>query len=579
MMKCFLFLFFLSFSSPFFAYHISFEGDLPEEIFTTISAASQLNNDYNHPPPTFFILKKQAEKDKKTLLQVLHAFGYYDGEIEIHYSGQFPNTTVHIFFNLGQAYTFDAITILDQEKLALCLDTSTFKLKIGDPAHSNSVIETQEEILMQMHSFGYPLALVHDRKVLVDQENKSVSVTYIVQSGPLAYFGNLELNGLNKVKRRYIDRKIAWKTGEIYNPKLVSCTDNFLKESGLFSFVTVRSADFVDENGYLPMYIQLQEKNYRHIGAGISYSTDESIGLMAQWGHDNFTGWGDTLALNGEYSEIIQRATLIYAIPDIFGKDHNLLYSAEARRENTPGFIEKEISFLIRFNKQVNPLFFLDYAGRYERLLSTKSDNNSNYNLLSSPIQLRFDTSNNLLNPTSGTTIAYFFTPYQAIFNSHINFLRQELLVNTYQPLLQSGKILLAISLQIGAILGQSRYEIPAPKRFYAGSATSLRGYKYLSVSPLEGDKPIGGSSLMIGSIEPRFQVWDKIYLAPFYDIGNVYASSLPRFDKKVLTSTGIGIRYLTSLGPFCVDIGFPINKRKGIDKTFQIYASLGQKF
>lgn len=569
----------LCFFSQVFAYQVSFEGYLPQEILLTIEEVSQLESGKDRPPPTLFTLKKRAESDKKSIYQVLHAYGYYEAEINIDYWGAFPDTTVRVYIDTGPVYTFGSLTIFDEEGEPLCLDESAFSITIGCPARSDQILDTQDQILEQVACMGYPLSKIFDRKIIVNQELKNVSVTYVVQKGPLAYFGPVEIEGYCKVRRGYIKRRILWKEGELYNPKTVLCTDTYLQESGLFSAVMVRPSDTVDENGYLPMLIHVEEKLYRHIGLGVSYSTDESAGAMAQWSHDNLTGWGDSLSLNGEYSEVIKRATLLYAMPDFFKKDQDLLYSAEVRREDAPGFIERELSFLLRISKRVNDYFSYNYGGRYERLLSTKSDNDENYNLFSLPIQVRWDTSNRLLNPTSGTTIAYYFTPYQAAFNNHINFLKQEVFAATYQPIFGSKALLIALFGQFGSIVGQSRFAIPAPKRFYAGSSTSLRGYKYLSVSPLDGRKPIGGRSLMIGSVEPRVRIFDKLYLATFFDIGNVYETTFPKFNHKVLKSTGVGIRYLTPVGPFRIDVGFPLDKREGIDKTFQIYASLGQTF
>ncbi|MCH9626624.1 MAG: Translocation and assembly module subunit TamA [Chlamydiales bacterium] len=562
---------------PAYAYQVSFEGDLPDEIFCMASEISQLESDKERPPPTLFTLKKRAESDKKTLIGMMHAYGYYESEITIDYLGAFPDTTVRLYFEPGPVYTFGSVELLYEEETPLYL--SDLGLKIGCPARSDTILDTQEQIEEQIACLGYPMAAITGREVVVDQECKQVFVTYTLHKGPIAYFGPLEIDGLCKVRRGYIKRRIAWKEGELYNPQSVTCTETFLQESGLFALSTVRPADVVDQNGYLPMRIQVEEKKYRHIGAGVSYSTDESAGVLAQWSHDNLAGWGDALSLNGEYSSIIKRATLLYAMPDFFGRNQDLLYSAEVRREDAPGFTERELSLLLRINKKVTDRFSYSYGGRYERLLSTKSDNDANYNLLSAPIQVRWDTSNRLLNPTRGTTIAYFFTPYQAVFNEHISFLEQQIWGATYQPILPSGLLLLAGSAQLGSIVGQSRFAIPAPKRFYAGSSTGLRGYKYLSVSPLDGRKPIGGRSLFIGSIEPRIRIIDKLYFATFFDIGNVYAASFPRFNQKMLKSAGVGLRYLTPLGPFRIDIGFPLDKRKGIDKTFQIYASLGQTF
>ncbi len=469
--------------------------------------------------------------------------------------------------------------ILEEDGMPLCLAESSFSLRPGYAATSDAVLDTQDQILEQISCMGYPLASIIDRQVVVDQESKKVFVTFVVSRGPLAYFGTVEVEGLCKVKRGYVNRRILWSYGDLYNPNKVAETDAYLQESELFSIVTVRPADVVDSEGHLPMLIRVEEKKYRHVGAGVSYSTDESAGAMAQWSHDNFLGWGDSLGLNGEWSQIIKRATLVYAMPDFFRRNQDLLFSAEARREDAPGFIERELSFLVRIDKRVTNYFSYNYGGRYEYLLSTKSDNDANYNLLSLPIQLRWDTSNRLLNPTRGTTIAYFSTPYLAVGNEHITFWKQEIFAATYHPIFSSGAVLIAFSGQLGSIFGQSRYEIPAPKRFYGGSSTTLRGYKYLTVSPLEGKKPLGGRSIVVGSVEPRVRILDKLYFATFYDIGNVYSTPFPQFDKKLLRSTGVGIRYLTALGPFRLDIGFPLDKRKGIDKTFQIYASLGQTF
>lgn len=573
MRPIFLFLFLLT---HLFAYQVSFEGNLSEEIFLMINAVSHLENEKSRPPPTLFTLKKRAESDKKTLLQALHSFGYYEAEITLSYWGEFPHTIVRVCFQPGPLYTVSSLVIVDEVDNPIPLPGS---LEIGTPALSASILNLEDQILEKIIAQGYPFASIQDRKVIVDQETKCVSVSYEVEKGPLAYFGETEVIGHSKVQSRYIKRRIQWSPGELYDPNLVLNTDAYLQESGLFSVVTVTPADTLDACGTLPMLIRVEEKRYRHIGAGLSYSTDESGGIMAQWSHDNLTGWGDTLAFNGEYSARIKRATLLYGIADLFGKGRDLLYSAEIRREDAPGFIERELSCLIRFTRRVSPCFSYNYGARFERLLSTKSDNNEHYNLLSSPIQVRFDTSNRLLNPTRGTTLAFFFTPHQSLFYPRIAFLKQELLASTYQPLTPSGSLLLALFGQFGSICGEPNLQIPAPKRFYAGSATTLRGYKYLSVSPLEGRKPIGGRSLLIGSIEPRVRLYDKLYLAAFYDFGNVYEKPFPDFKKKILSSIGTGIRYLTPVGSFRLDIGFPLNKRKGIDKSFQIYASLAQNF
>ena len=150
---------------------------------------------------------------------------------------------------------------------------------------------------------------------------------------------------------------------------------------------------------------------------------------------------------------------------------------------------------------------------------------------------------------------------------------------SSYYPIDWLLPQVLAYKIHIGSIVGPSTMTIPPPERFYAGSDCTLRGYKYLTVSPLNHEgKPIGGRSLAIFSAEHRIRLTPEIGFVSFYDVGNVYDQSLPRLDQKQLQSIGVGFRYYTPVGPLRADIAFPLNKRP-IDNNFQIYLSIGQSF
>src|SRR5262249_18262594 len=135
---------------------------------------------------------------------------------------------------------------------------------------------------------------------------------------------------------------------------------------------------------------------------------------------------------------------------------------------------------------------------------------------------------------------------------------------------------------------------IPPPERFFAGSDGLLRGYRYLTVSPLNKERePIGGRSMLIGAFELRWRLTKKWGLVGFYDIGNVYSQSVPDLSRKQLQSVGVGIRYHTLVGPIRLDVAFPLDRRHDIkirdkhsgghhhthDPTYQIYFSIGQSF
>ena len=149
-----------------------------------------------------------------------------------------------------------------------------------------------------------------------------------------------------------------------------------------------------------------------------------------------------------------------------------------------------------------------------------------------------------------------------------------------YQSLTEDKRHVLAAKVILGSIFGASKHEIPPPERFYAGSDSTLRGYRYLTVSPLnhKGDKPIGGRSMFIYSMELRNRIGDDFGYVFFYDIGNVYRDAFPNLLNKVRQSVGLGIRYYTPIGPLRVDLAIPLNRRK-IDNALEAYFSIGQSF
>ena len=106
----------------------------------------------------------------------------------------------------------------------------------------------------------------------------------------------------------------------------------------------------------------------------------------------------------------------------------------------------------------------------------------------------------------------------------------------------------------------------------------SGRGYGYQEIGPRDvNNDPVGGRSLAEFSVETRIRFGQSFGIVPFFDGGNLYAPALPDFTG-LRYGTGIGVRYYSSFGPIRVDVGTPLNPRRG-DSRIAIYVSLGQAF
>jgi translocation and assembly module TamA len=130
-----------------------------------------------------------------------------------------------------------------------------------------------------------------------------------------------------------------------------------------------------------------------------------------------------------------------------------------------------------------------------------------------------------------------------------------------------------------GSMTGADLADIPANRRFFAGGGGSVRGYAYKSLGPQDiFGNPLGGRSLLEGSIEARIKLTDTIGIVPFLDAGTAFEASLPDFKEEIRVAAGLGLRYYTGIGPIRLDVAVPLNRERG-DSAAAVYVSLGQAF
>jgi len=100
--------------------------------------------------------------------------------------------------------------------------------------------------------------------------------------------------------------------------------------------------------------------------------------------------------------------------------------------------------------------------------------------------------------------------------------------------------------------------------RFYGGGAVSMRGFNDRRLSPLlqvpaPGGQltiPVGGDGMIDGSFEARYSLTPVLRLATFVDYGQVTTAQVhPSDAAHLLWAVGLGLRYLTPIGPVRLDL------------------------
>src|SRR5919204_458087 len=82
---------------------------------------------------------------------------------------------------------------------------------------------------------GHPFAKVQNRRVEIDRGAQTMDVTYTLDPGPVMRFGPVAIAGLERLNPAYVEGRVRWQSGEIYNASKVDETRRALIETGVFS--------------------------------------------------------------------------------------------------------------------------------------------------------------------------------------------------------------------------------------------------------------------------------------------------------------------------------------------------------
>ncbi len=567
------------------AYRVDFEGLEEGPALRMIKSVSELTGLKKHAPPSIHALKYRAESDIPDIIKVLHAYGYYEATVSMRVEETFKIAVVTVMIRSGPVYKLEdyQINLSYHDSRIICdqVQLQNMGLNLGKPAVAQDLLCAEGRLLQLLSEYGYPLASIRKREVVANGKSKQVTVHLDVDTGPLSRFGAVRYEGQTSVKPQYMEKKITWTEGEIYNSQQVECSQKSLLDTGLFSSVLITHDDILGENGAMRMKVDVTETKHRSVNIGASYQTFWGFGLGFGWENRNIHGSGRKLSIQGDVTKNSHTGLAAYAIPDFRKPGEDFVTQAAAVHEAVdPSYSMRSYSAMSRIEKKFKAGFRAALGGRLEQLYVTASVHNGEFLLAEAPLYFRWTTANNLLNPTEGWTIEYTLTPSVNLDAPKGYYMSQALTQNYYFPVDENHVFVIAQKLTLGSILYQSFDAVPVCKRFFGGSEDDLRGYRFQTVSPLKGDrKPIGGGSAVYYTLEARFRLSKSIGFVPFFDLGNVYQTKFPQFDKKWLKSLGLGLRYFSFLGPLRLDVAFPLDKRRHLDDHYRIIISIGQTF
>jgi translocation and assembly module TamA len=584
------------------SYDVEIEAtDGDTALASRLAAASLLVNQADLPPSGFIGLLQRARDDRANLVARLYEEGRFgaivlikiDGrpEDQIAVTDEWPTdgrkVSLLVRVDPGPSYTFGKIEILGAEDNANRHVLNETGLGRGKPATSLVVVAAESALVTSWQEQGFAYATIIDRHVVADHATRTVDVTLAVQRGQRITLSGVEVMGNDRLDVGFLIQQADIPVGAVFHPSILERARQRLTRIEALASVTVRIAEAPGVDGMTPVIIEVSERKPRTIGAGVYYASTEGLGGEAFWVHRNLYGHGETLRLEAEVGRLLMadsldeydaRFSVLYGVPGLLGPDTRLDLKATALQESPEPYdrrgavVESTLTYDLSDRLSLNSGIVYDWA----RIDDAFGRNN--YSLISLPVTLRYDSRDDLLDPTRGLMARLTAEPQYEIDRSSMFFMT-DAEIRYYASLDQDSRFVLAARGLAGSILGADVDEIPAHRRFYAGGGGSVRGYEYLNIGPrAPGFGPTGGLARVEGSLEARIKITEDIGIVPFVDAGYVTETAGFGGEDAFQIGVGLGLRYYTAVGPLRLDVAMPLDPRKG-DPDFAVYVGIGQAF
>lgn len=559
---------------------------IPDYLRDLLENARELRPDVEDgppPPATLAQLRRRAQEDEKRLEEVLKSEAYYNGRIATSVrQAQGGAFEVVYFVSLGTRTMIERFDISYSDYPGGGDGRPATGTELGlvpnRAATADRVIELTQKAIATLQNSGYPEAKLDRRRVVIDISSHQGRVTLYMTAGPRFVFGETRIgNPEGRTDPAYVRELSTIREGAIYDRSEVDRTVEALRGTGLFSGISVTSAE--TEDGALPQDIALTERAPRTVRLGAKWSSSEGAGVQGSWEHRNLFGRAERLTLGLSIAQIEQSAKADFRKPNFLRPDQSLLASAEIVHEENDAYKENRIKAGVSLERSLGR-WWTGSLGTTFQITETEDINGRiTYQLIGIPALLRYDNTDDVLDPREGLRATLAATPYfGASDQSATTFTKLEATGSTYFGF--TDELVLALRGRYGLIAADDTTDVPGSTRFYAGGGGSVRGYGYQKAGPLDakGD-PIGGRSVLEASLEARYRFTETIGGVAFIDGGQAFSSLEPSFSDPLLWGAGLGVRYYTPIGPVRLDVAVPLNKRRNVDDAFQIYVSLGQAF
>jgi translocation and assembly module TamA len=436
----------------------------------------------------------------------------------------------------------------------------TTPLLSGVPLHHGQYEEFKSALSARAVDQGFFAARFERAEIALDLDSNLADVHLVFDPGMQYRIGAISILKDDSLDSDVIDGMLPVQEGAPYSSAALAEVRASLDASQYFRRIRVSPQIGAAQQQAVPVEIELAMRPRHAWTTGLGFTTD--TGPRARLAYENrfVNHRGHRFVADSALSEVRNQLDGTYVIPLTDASRQSLNFSGGYSDENNDSF-ESESTKLEASIRNQNRAGWLQTV-----FIDTQRDNyavagQTDVSVLSTlGASLSRTKADNLINPNKGWKL------FTQVRGASDNFLSDATFVQLYgsaKHVYGFGRSRLLSRVEIGATWINQRNELPASLRYFAGGDQSIRGYDYRELGPVNAaSEVVGGKQLVVGSMEYDFQLRENWRVAVFADSGNAFNDM---DDLEWHHSAGVGVRWLSPIGPVRVDLAHPLDGGGGI--------------
>jgi outer membrane protein insertion porin family len=535
-------------------------------------------------------------------LETLRAYylnrGYLEFDIEstqVAISPDKQDIIITVNVKEGQLYTVTAVK-LEGDYLGKEEDFKTLvAIKPGQPYRAESVADTTRAFADRFGAFGYAFARI-DARPEIDRATGQVAITLLAEPQRRVYVRRINVAGNTRTRDEVVRREFRQFESSWYDGRKIKVSRDRVDRLGHFTEVNIETSEVPGTQDQVDLTITVKERPTGNLSLGAGFSSADKFSISAGIKEENVFGSGNYLGIDINTSKS-QRTFVVTTVNpyftidgisrsiDVFyrtsepvnsqGEDYKLITPGASLRFGVPFTEDDTVYFGIGYKRteiqgEVGlPASYRDYRDRYGPTSS------------SVPLTLGWarEGRDSTLVPTAGR--------YQRVnvdwsVAGDTRYVKANWQFQQYFPI--SRQYTFAVNTELGWGKGLGGRPYPFFENFYGGGLGTVRAFDQGSLGGRDSNGAyIGGSRRLNVNAEFYFPVPGTgndrtLRWFTYLDVGNVWAESEKLSVDSLRASAGLGISWISPVGPLKLSFGTPIRKQPG-DKIERLQFQIGTAF